>query len=208
MLSNAPKGALRTAVLAGSSYFYFANCDDSTHCFSVLLPMCFNVRADQYKRGSAAIRKTDKKWSVNDILGLFKSKGRMWEKQRLHSNWKQGINCSFNMSHVYPKNGAFYINTFKQKCPFETHSLFKRYRRSLCPPQELNIVNAMWTITWRKKKALNLLKELIYCTPVSTNPHVQKFSKCWGIKRSKLLPGSKPFNIQQQNRQTILSVSE
>lgn len=60
----------------------------------------------------------------------------------------------------------------------------------------------------KKKKALNLLKELIYCTPVSTNPHVQKFSKCWGIKRSKLLPGSKPFNIQQQNRQTILSVSE
>lgn len=120
--------------------------------FSVLLPMCFDVRADQYKRGSAAIRKTDKKWSVNDILGLFKSKRRMREKQRLHSNWKQGINCSFNISHVYRKNGAFYINTFKQKFPFETHSLFKRYRRSLCPPQELNIVNAMWTITWRKEK--------------------------------------------------------
>lgn len=60
-----------------------------------------------------------------------------------------------------------------------------------------------------KKKTLNLLKELIYCTPVSKNPHVQKFSpKCWGKERSKLLPGSKPFNIQQCNGKKILSAND
>jgi hypothetical protein len=61
----------------------------------------------------------------------------------------------------------------------------------------------------KKKKNLNLLKELIYCTPVSTNSHVEKFSpKYWGEERGKLLPGSKPFNIHQGNGKRILSVNE
>lgn len=59
----------------------------------------------------------------------------MEERQKLHSNWKQRINLSLNQVMFTEKNGAFYINTFKQKFAFEIQSLFKRYRRSLCPPK-------------------------------------------------------------------------
>lgn len=127
----------------------------SMYCFTHILPTSANI-----KEFLPTIKKDWQKMQLMISYRLLKAKER-WKKSKnyivIGNNEVTGLSIKVMFTE---KNGAFYINIFKQKFAFEIQSLFKRYRRSLCPPQELNIVNALWTITWKKPKPVKRINFL------------------------------------------------